>query len=61
MQQLSPMKRFRLERGLKQEDLERLTGIPQPRLSRLERYVQKPTEDERKRITKVLGRVKDAD
>lgn len=55
------MKRFRLERGLKQEDLERLTGIPQPRLSRLERYVQKPTEDERKRITKVLGRVKDAD
>ncbi len=59
MQQLSPMKRFRLERGLKQEDLERLTGIPQPRLSRLERWMQNPTEDERKRIAKAFDMAED--
>ena len=52
---LSPIKRLRLERGWKQAELERLTNIPQPRISRLERRVQVPTKDERKRIAEAFG------
>ncbi len=52
--QLNPTKRMRLERGLKQMDMERLTGIPQACLSRLERNVREPTDGEIKAINAAL-------
>ena len=49
---LSGLKEMRLRQNLRQADLERLTKIPQPRLSRLERGVQQPTNEE---IAKLMG------
>ena len=52
---VSPIKMLRVERGWRQADLEKFTGIPQPRISLFERRVQVPTPDERKRIAKAFG------
>ena len=52
---LNPVRKLRIERGLKQIDLEKLTQIPQTRISRIERGVNKPTENERKRLTEAFG------
>lgn len=49
---LSGLKEMRLRQNLRQADLERLTGIPQPRLSRLERGIQQPTDEE---VEKLMG------
>jgi len=56
---LNPIKRLRLERGLKQSELEELTGIPQPRLSRLEKRVQVPTQEEKRRLAEAFGLAKE--
>ena len=53
--QLNPIKKLRIERCLKQAELEKLTGISQQRISLLERYVQKPTADEIKRLSDAFG------
>ncbi len=50
-----PVRKLRIERGLKQIDLEKLTQIPQTRISRIERGVNKPTEDEKNRLAKAFG------
>ncbi len=48
------IRKLRLERGLKQIDLEKLTNIPQIRISRIERGLYKSTEDERRRFLKAF-------
>jgi len=40
------LKLKRIERGLRQSDVERVTNIPQPKLSRYERGVAKPTDED---------------
>jgi transcriptional regulator with XRE-family HTH domain len=49
------LKFVRLNNGLRQDDLAIQTGIPQYRISRLERGESRPTQDERARIAQVLG------
>lgn len=52
---LSPIKRLRVEKGWKQAELEKRTGISQPRISLFERRVQAPTAEERKKLAEVFG------
>jgi transcriptional regulator with XRE-family HTH domain len=49
------LKFVRLNNGLRQDDLAIQTGIPQYRISRLERGESRPTPDERAWIAQVLG------
>lgn len=51
---MTPLELMRRKKGYRQADMERLTSIPQPRYSRIERGVQQPTSDEREKIKKVL-------
>lgn len=47
---------LRIGRGLLQADLARLTGIPQPRISRLERGDVAPADHEREALSRLFGR-----
>jgi len=53
------IRKLRLEKGLRQVDLEKLTNIPQIRISRIERGLYKSTEDERKRFLKAFDLTED--
>lgn len=44
----------RVIKGLRQADVEKVTGIPQPRISLLERGLP-PSTDELKRLAKLFG------
>jgi transcriptional regulator with XRE-family HTH domain len=57
---LSGLKEMRLRQNLRQADLERLTRIPQPRISRIERGVQQSTDEEIERLMGAYG-LKDDD
>ncbi len=49
------MRKARFFKGLSQYDVAFKTGIPQSRLSLIERGYSNPKENERKKIAKVLG------
>lgn len=51
---LSPFEFMRRKKGYRQQDIETKTGIPQPRYSRIERGVAKPTDEEFSKIREVL-------
>lgn len=52
---LTGRKEVRQKYDLRQVDLEKLTGIPQTRLSRLERGVQQPTDKELEKLKEAYG------
>jgi len=45
----------RVELGFRQVDVAELTGIPQPRLSRMERGIVRPNDDEFKALVEAYG------
>ena len=45
---------IRIERGLGQPKLARLSGVPQPTISLIERLRLNPTDDELERLARVL-------
>lgn len=54
---LTPIKELRLKNKLRQADIEKLTSIPQPRYSRLERGEAEPTKEEKEALAKAFGLV----
>lgn len=52
---LTPIKEIRLRNNFRQADVENKTGIPQPRFSRIERGVAKPTQEEMDKLIKAFG------
>lgn len=55
MTSLTPLRRVRFEREFIQYDLMARTGIPQSKISLIERGYSCPNREEAKRIAKVLG------
>jgi len=51
---MNKMKAYRFLKNKTQDDLMALTGIDQSRISRIERDVLKPTEEEKKKIATAL-------
>jgi len=49
------MKDIRYHRGLTLDDLYLMTGIWQPRLSRIERGIFKPKQEEKEKISEALN------
>ncbi len=45
----------RVLRRLKQSEVESLSGIPQPRLSKIERGVAKPKQEEKESLARAFG------
>jgi len=52
---LTPIKLLRISNRLRQADIEKRSGIPQPRYSMIERGVKKPNDLEMKKLSKVFG------
>lgn len=51
---MNGLRKKRLLSGLTQYDIEKLTGIPQGKLSLIERGYREPSDHEKKKLTKVL-------
>lgn len=49
------LKIVRIQKNLRQVDVEKRTNIPQPRYSRIERGVTKATQEELERLIKCFG------
>ena len=52
---LTPLRRERILRQLSLYDIRSKTGIAVSKLSLVERGIERPTEDEKKRLAKALG------